>query len=179
MRDTTSIMGRPTSAIPAGERSLSQPELSILTGVTVQRLRQMAHEAFPPPQNDAGQYPLEQIAPWLRQYIVKKTRADYNPKGGHYDDKQEVARKNAALADQTELKNAVTRRELIPVADVERGWQIIAGRVKTALLQVPVKLAPDLVGMTDQFEIREIIDAAVRDCLTQLATPIDDLPTYD
>ena len=54
-------------------------------------------------------------------------------------------------------------------ADVERLWTNMAATVKTRLLGIPVKLAPQLCGLEDTAAIRELLQKEVTDALNEVS----------
>lgn len=80
----------------------------------------------------------------------------------------ERARRERAEADIAEMKAAQLRKELVPVADVERQWSGEAGRVREAFLQLADRLAPVLEMRPIGF-IRQTLDVEVRQVLTSLS----------
>lgn len=154
------------------EHVLTPQQLAWLAGVSPARISQMKKEAFPPPANDDGQFPIVAAGAWLREFAVRRVRGDVkgDPK---LDANMQLARKNAALADKTELENAQRRGELIEADSVKAEWETILMRVRTKLLQIPSMAAPVVSIETDPVEIQKIIDDHIRDALSELANDAD------
>lgn len=106
---------------------------------------------------------LDEADAWYRQNVNRRVRPDEVP-----DYQESRARREAAEAELAELKAAQLRRELVPVADVERQWSGEAGRVREAFLQLADRLAPVLEMRPIGF-IRQTLDAEVRQVLTGLS----------
>ena len=106
---------------------------------------------------------LEDAEAWYRENVNRRIRPDEIP-----DYQESRARREAAEAELAELKAAQLRRELVPVADVERQWSGEAGRVREAFLQLADRLAPVLEMRPIGF-IRQTLDAEVRQVLTGLS----------
>jgi phage terminase Nu1 subunit (DNA packaging protein) len=106
---------------------------------------------------------LESADAWYRQNVNRRVRVDEVP-----DYQESRARREAAEAELAELKAAQLRKELVPVADVERQWSGEAGRVREAFLQLADRLAPVLEMRPIGF-IRQTLDAEVRQVLTGLS----------
>jgi phage terminase Nu1 subunit (DNA packaging protein) len=79
----------------------------------------------------------------------------------------ERARLAKEQADGQALKNAVARRELVAVEDVQRGWADILRKVRSRILACPSRIRGRLSHLT--IYDGEIIDAELRDALTELA----------
>lgn len=104
------------------------------------------------------------------------------------DGTQELTAERARLAreqaDMTAIKNAVARRELVAVSEVERAWSQICRKVRNAILAVPSRARQTLPHMTN-FDVEQI-DREIRDALTGLgeddgvagieASGVDQLP---
>lgn len=71
---------------------------------------------------------------------------------------------------------AKTQGELIPLASVQRLWVEIITRAKTEFEALPVRMAPRLLGLTTELEIRNALRAEVERILRGLRddTPIPD-----
>ena len=94
------------------------------------------------------------------------------------DDGDHYVRLAKARADHEEEKAALARMdrlqragELVDAGEVEQQFIEIAARVKAKLLAIPVKLAPQLVAVTDIGEADAMIKAAIHEALRELAPP--------
>lgn len=74
------------------------------------------------------------------------------------------------------LKLLREKGELIPLASVQRLWVEIITRAKTEFEALPVRMAPRLLGLTTELEIRSALRAEVERILRGLRddTPIPD-----
>lgn len=85
----------------------------------------------------------------------------------------ERARLAKEQADAQELKNAVSRKELLPAGDVEREWADVLLRIRSAILSVPARLRPHMsLSVTDA----ALLDRELRDALEALADDDDNAP---
>jgi len=75
----------------------------------------------------------------------------------------EQIRAKREQADALEMKNAETRRELIPAREVEATWLGVMRQVRSAMLAVPSRVRSRLPGAT--VDIIEAIDSEVRAAL--------------
>ena len=94
------------------------------------------------------------------------------PKASSADDlglDEARARLATAQAERHEMENAARRGELAEVADVERTWIDMVMAVRSRLLSLPTKLAPQLVGISDPREIFAKLTEEIRVALTELA----------
>ena len=82
---------------------------------------------------------------------------------------QHKARLAAAKADQAEMKNAETRRELLPRPHVEQAVQGAFARCRAKLLALPSKSAPIVASMKSAVEVQERLTELVHEALQELA----------
>ena len=82
---------------------------------------------------------------------------------------------------KTELHVRLLEGKLHRAADVERIWSQMATAVKGRLLSIPVKLAPQVAGLTDRAEIQRMVAREVEDALNEIAAydPADYVQTDD
>lgn len=166
---TMARLGRPReSALPSNNRTLLAHDVATLADITVGRLYQMHNESRPPPARGPLGYAIEDVGPWLREYIGRQIpRQSVDPDA--LDKDQEQARKNKAQADRAEMENDVRRGELVEFDDVLAGWEEILIRVKTRALQLPVTAAPLVAELSDPAAIMDILRDLVSEMLDELA----------
>lgn len=80
-------------------------------------------------------------------------------------------RREMAAAEQLEIRNAASRAELLPAADVERAWRAILSDTRAALLAVPSRVGTRLPALTAH-DVGEIA-AEIRAALEGLANEND------
>jgi hypothetical protein len=103
--------------------------------------------------------------------LASYTAAQSGGLGGKSID-QHKARLAAAKADQAEMKNAQTRRELLPRPLVTVAVQGAFARVRAKLLALPSKCAPAIAGMKSAVAIQEKLTELVHEALAELAATI-------
>ncbi|ADV83863.1 hypothetical protein AciPR4_3105 [Terriglobus saanensis SP1PR4] len=79
-------------------------------------------------------------------------------------------RKLRAEADLVELKLASARGEVAAIADVERVLAASSISIQTQLLAVPSRLATQMLGLEDHGRAIAILEAEMRQVLTNLST---------
>lgn len=79
----------------------------------------------------------------------------------------ERARRERAEADLAEMKAAELAKSLIRVDEVRRQWSAIASEVRTALLQIPARVAP-VLAQRDVAFVRHTLDLEIRQSLEKL-----------
>lgn len=176
-----------------GDFLLPRDAVSVLLGIEGPTLVNWTKGADPPPYDHENRgYPARALGHWIRKrQTLRKGQGGsmpYLPDGvvlastipvstgglpsaapAKKDYNAERTRKEAAAADKIEMENAVARGELVPAADVEKGWADILSRVKTRMMQIPYTCAMMVAGMTDMAAIQEVIREAVRDALLEMS----------
>ena len=80
-----------------------------------------------------------------------------------------VRNENAA-ADLKEFKLSVLRKEYVALTDVNKKLTADIGKVRTKLLGLSTRIAPQLAGQVHNAEeIKRLIDSVVYEALTELA----------
>lgn len=144
---------------------IHESELADLLGVTANRLRTLTRDGvirrLAPARYDRRQA-IRAYCEHLREAASRKglTRADTDAL------KAEKLRVQRETADKLALANAAARRELVPVAEVQREWVTAATDVRNAMLAVPGRLQARL-GLTAAQA--EAADAEIRLALETLA----------
>lgn len=89
--------------------------------------------------------------------------------GGDLDLNAERARLAKEQADAQEMKNAVTRGELIPRPDVVASMQIAFANARARLLSLPSKAAPLVLGLDSPAAVRDTLTDLIHECCGELA----------
>ncbi|MDP3961294.1 MAG: hypothetical protein Q8Q26_14760 [Pseudorhodobacter sp.] len=140
------------AAIPA---IMGEAELSSFLGLSSSRIRTLAADGVFV-RSGRGRF---DVAVSIRRYVARlqdgAARAGRPSEGGE-DLKAEKLRLTAAQREAQELKNAVTRGDLVSAEDVKQGWASILTDVRAGVLAVParlIELSPDQRSKLD-LEIR-------------------------
>lgn len=114
---------------------LTTSQLADLLGLTERRVNQLASESV-----------LNRVSPGkfdgatsIQSYI-KSISAKAESKAAALDADKELARLRKEQADALEMKNAITRRELIPAEDVEREWSDIVRKIRSGVLAMTSRI---------------------------------------
>lgn len=81
----------------------------------------------------------------------------------------ERARLDAARANLAELALRQKEGELLLASEVESVWSGMILNVRSKLLALPTRLAPELVHIRDQSEIAARLKAVIHECLHEIA----------
>lgn len=148
---------------------LKAAAVAALLGVTTRRLNQLAVEGVAV-RTAPGTFD----APATVQAYIASITGKVAGKSASLDLDRERARLACEQADAQGLKNAVSRGEFVPAADVEREWRDIIGTVRAAMLAVP----PRCRRRHSAFGAAEvdIIDREIRDALEALSNDQIDAP---
>ena len=148
-----------------GGRIVSRPELCAIMGVTLSEVDRWVQAGCPVAEKPTGRggewkFDTARVIAWR----TDRARAEA---GGEkpLDLNAERARLAREQADAQELKNRVSRGELLPAEEVVAGWEAAIGRARALLLGIPTSAAPTIVLLTRQHEDAE---RAVREHLTKL-----------
>jgi hypothetical protein len=104
----------------------------------------------------------------LGEFVAAWTSLSAGSSGGKSID-QHKARLAAAKADQAEMKNAQTRSELLPRTLVTLAVQSAFARVRSKLLAMPSRCAPQIVSMKSAVAIEAKLTELVHEALAELA----------
>jgi len=85
------------------------------------------------------------------------------------DLQQEQARLARAKADDQERKNLVAEGELLEAAQVEEAWTGIVMAVRSGVMALGSRLAPELVGLKNERQMKARIDKETHQVLTDLS----------
>lgn len=132
-------------------------------GVSKRRVQQLADEDVAVKVR-RGTYDL---AASVKNYIDYMTRTGRTTEQKKYDDIR--AEHEAVKMRKTELTVMRMEGKLHLAADVERLWGNMAATVKSRMLGIPIKLAPQLTGLTDTAEVQEIMQREITDALNEVS----------
>lgn len=157
-------------ALKQEPRTISKSGFAKLINVSAGRVSQMITAGMPVDRD--GKLDVARCKLWIAENI-NPTRAAAQVQGATLfgEEKQTIsltverARLAKAQADAVELKNATSRRELVPAADVERLWSGEWMQLRSSVLAVSSRLRQRLPHLTAT-DI-EAIDGELRQMLTE------------
>ena len=114
-----------------------------------------------------AQYDLDEC----RQSYISRLResAAGRANAGDLNLTDERARLAKEQADAKEMENAITRGELVYIEDVAKRVEVALSNVKTKLLAVPTKVAPEAAAADDAKEVQALIERHIIEALNELA----------
>ncbi len=138
-----------------------------LLDLSERRVQQLSREGVIP-KAERGQYDLigsvRGYVRYLRDQAVKA-------QAGAPDYAAERARFIRARADLAEMEAEEKRRSLIAAEQIEAAWIAVLALLRTRLLALPDRLAPQAFEQSTVGDTRNLIRAAIREVLDDLAQP--------
>lgn len=171
--------------IRKGRYCCSLEVAAAICGVTIQSYANWRKDENPPPfDKNTRSVDLAALGEWIRaEQVLKRGRGGagfpYLPKidqiykgskmPGIPENETSEARLKRLQADKLQIEIDVSTGKLIPVEKVQDTWSLIATRVKTRLLRIPVALAPLVTGLSDEYAVQEKLSDGVNEALEALA----------
>ena len=99
-----------------------------------------------------------------------RTRARLSPKGTDTSISEEKTRLTKAQADKAEMEVEVITRGMIKAEEVRDGWIGFVSNVRAKLLNLPSKVAHQVVGLETYAEVEGLINEEIYEVLNELAS---------
>ena len=149
--------------------SATQPigVISRLLDLSERRVQQLSREGVIP-KAERGQYDLIGS---VRGYVRFLRDQALKAQAGAPDYAAERARFIRARADLAEMEAEEKRRSLIAAEQIEAAWIAVLALLSTRLLALPDRLAPQAFEQSTVGDTRNLIRAAIREVLDDLAQP--------
>ena len=104
-----------------------------------------------------------EVATWLRERDVRAATGD------KVTDKDELQRRKlSAETEKAELELAITKGELIPIFQVERGVSRAFAEVRAGMRNLPQRTVSMLIGETDERRFKKVMMAEIDEVLKSL-----------
>lgn len=149
--------------------SASQPlgVIAKLLDLSERRVQQLSREGVIP-KAERGQYDLIGS---VRGYVRYLRDQALKAQAGASDYAAERARFIRARADLAEMEAEEKRRSLIAAEQIEAAWIAVLALLRTRLLSLPDRLAPQAFDQSSVGDTRNLIRTAIREVLNDLAEP--------
>jgi len=149
--------------------SATQPigVIARLLDLSERRVQQLSREGVIP-KAERGQYDLIGS---VRGYVRYLCDQALKAQAGAPDYAAERARFIRARADLAEMEAEEKRRSLIAADQIEAAWIAVLALLRTRLLALPDRLAPQAFEQSTVGDTRNLIRAAIREVLDDLAQP--------
>jgi phage terminase Nu1 subunit (DNA packaging protein) len=138
-----------------------------LLDLSERRVQQLSREGVIP-KAERGQYDLIGS---VRGYVRYLRDQALKAQAGAPDYAAERARFIRARADLAEMEAEEKRRSLIAAEQIEAAWISVLALLRTCLLALPDRLAPQVFEQSTVGDTRNLIRAAIREVLDDLAQP--------
>jgi phage terminase Nu1 subunit (DNA packaging protein) len=138
-----------------------------LLDLSERRVQQLSREGVIP-KAERGQYDLIGS---VRGYVRYLRDQALKAQAGAPDYAAERARFIRARADLAEMEAEEKRRSLIAAEQIEAAWVAVLALLRTRLLALPDRLAPQAFEQSTVGDTRNLIRAAIREVLDDLAQP--------
>jgi phage terminase Nu1 subunit (DNA packaging protein) len=148
---------------------VTDADLSKLAGVSTRRIRQLAEQGT----------------------LVRLGQNRYNlgaafqalledAAGSGSELQRQRTRKVKAEADRSEMELALARKEIAPIADMERIWSRHLGMIRTGMLNLPQRVVTQILGETNESFFKAKLRQEIILVLTAAAdTNLEDEPNDD
>jgi len=112
------------------------------------------------------------VLEWHAQYRIRLAGSRGSPTSSAEQETldQAMLRKTVAEADLKELQLARERGQVASIADVEKVLAASVLATQTQILAIPSRLATRMLGITEHAQAVSVLDAEMRQLLTNLAT---------
>lgn len=140
--------------------------VAAMCDLDARRIQQLAKEGVIPKAR-RGEYHLVDCVRGYVRYLRDRQPA---PAAAPETFDASRARKMEADAALAELDLAVRRSKLVPAEKYERELGRAFARVRSRLLPLPSRAAPDLMALTDELKIEAILDRYVLEVIEELRT---------
>ena len=148
---------------------MSAPELAEILGASDRRVSQLVGEGITV-RVGAGRYDaLASVKAYIEFLRKDEWEGSDDIKKIELETAKESLMHNRLKTRKTELTVLQMENKLHPADQVKSIWGAIAVAVKSRLLSMPVKLAPQLLGIDDSAEIQAMISREVHDALGEIA----------
>ena len=168
-KNTSDKKPKKTSEKKPSVLEVTESELAETLGLSDRRIRVLANDGIIF-KTKPGRYDLKKSVNGYINYIRDTKKEE---KQGI--DKIKLAREAEGLMHdklkkrKTELQILQMEKELLFTKDVISMWTDFATMVKSKLLNIPTKLAPQLTGIDDTLVIKKAITAEVTEALNEIA----------
>lgn len=148
---------------------VTEAELAEYLGLSDRRIRQLFKDGIVI-KSQRGKYDLKaSIQGYLKFLRDKEKNKDEKIETLKLSKEAESLMHERLRKRKTELIVQQMERKLHTAEDVEYFWNTMALAVKSRLTSIPVKVAPQLVGIEDRKEIQSILKREVSDALNEIA----------
>jgi len=142
-------------------------ELGDILGITDRWIQKLVKEGTIK-QESRGKFDLSTV---IRQYISHAIEVEKGKRRSSDDIEldEAIRRKEAAIAQIKELELEKRKAEIYEKSEIIEAWQKLLSILKTRLLNLGSKTAPQLIGLSQINEIKIKIDTEIKNILDELS----------
>ena len=155
----------------------TQNELAAHLGVSAKAVGDLIGKGVIKRAEGRGQYDLDECRKLYISHI--REQAAGRATAGDLVLADERARLAKEQADAKEMENAVERGDLVYIEDVAKQVENQLTKVRTKLLSVPTKVAPEAHACATVREVQNVIEEAITEALNELVGYSQDTASED
>ncbi len=137
-----------------------------LFDLTERRVQQLAQEGVIP-KSTKGKYELVPTVKGYINYLRERSLGKDSPTNDFHNDKQKLLK---AQVIKLEMETGVMSKDLLPKELVKNSFFNIVSRCRSVLLNIPSKLAQEVIGLREPLEAEKLIKNVVYEALDELYT---------
>lgn len=156
--------------------ALTQKDVARRLDLDVRQIRNLVKQGLPTTTDDPPRYPWPACLHWYVERKISTAREQFTTTA-----RLDAARLRAeeAKADTLELSLAEKRAGLVPMRFLERQVATLFEIVRSDLTSLPARLAPDLLNVASELEVRQRLEGPIDAALVRLRdavlrSPVDD-----
>jgi phage terminase Nu1 subunit (DNA packaging protein) len=155
---------------PQHEQTVSGKTIARVCNISERRVHQLAKEGIMP-KAEKGRYAFLRCVTGYIQFLQARVDGS-GVKMPHIEDSK--GRKLAAEAEMAELELAKGRAEVITIGDHLKVINLVFDLLKSGILAMPTRIAPNLVTATDVRSIKSLLEADLAAVLADLSQAVAD-----
>lgn len=152
------------------EQDVNKADLALLMGVSSVTVGHWVNKGCPYVQKGASGkawvFRVPDVVAWREEQVALQAVGDTKS----LDIDEARRRKVAAEAALTELDLSKRKGELVEIEDVAESVGEDYANLRAKLLSLPVKVAPQAVGITDAIEVQSLIESLIHEALEELVS---------
>ena len=146
------------------QQTYSTTTIAKLLQLSERRVQQLTKDGVIP-KVDRGKYELVPAVHGYINYLRHQMSADFSPD----DIVKNKNRLTLATAELREIEKSQLEGELIPALEIKKTWLHYVNLIKTKLLSIPNKAAPQMVTVNNINDAKNLLKERIHDTLDEIA----------
>ena len=146
------------------QQTYSTTTIAKLLQLSERRVQQLTKDGVIP-KVDRGKYELVPAVHGYINYLRHQMSADFSPD----DIVKNKNRLTLATAELREIEKSQLEGELIPTSEIKKTWLHYVNLIKTKLLSIPNKAAPQMVTVNNINDAKNLLKERIHDTLDEIA----------